>query len=67
MSAKAIYECEGKRLLAQWLPEGTPGRDNLLVADFAHGSNWETIEAAHPFLSKTVGPRTPSLHTLAQP
>ncbi|EDQ92123.1 uncharacterized protein MONBRDRAFT_35919 [Monosiga brevicollis MX1] len=53
MSAKAIYECEGKRLLAQWLPEGTPGRDNLLVADFAHGFNWETIEAAHPFLSKT--------------
>jgi hypothetical protein len=54
MSAKAIWEVTGKALLAQHLPEGTPGRENLLVADFGHGSRWEEIEAAHPFLNKAV-------------
>eukprot|EP00730_Choanoeca_flexa_P001355 TRINITY_DN10599_c0_g1_i1.p1 TRINITY_DN10599_c0_g1~~TRINITY_DN10599_c0_g1_i1.p1 ORF type:complete len:1084 (+),score=357.09 TRINITY_DN10599_c0_g1_i1:95-3346(+) len=54
MSAKAIWEVTGKSLLAKHLPEDTPGRDNLLVADYGHGSRWEEIEAAHPFLNKAT-------------
>lgn len=55
MAAKAIREVDGKRLLARCLPEGCPGRENLLVANYGHGSNWEEIEATHPFLNKKVG------------
>jgi hypothetical protein len=57
MSAKAIREAAGKRLLARNLPLSCPGRDNLLVADYALGGDWEAVEAAHPFLRQKVRER----------
>ncbi len=52
MSAKAIREADGKRILAKNLPDGCPGRDNLLAASYSQGELWETLEAAHPFVNK---------------
>ena len=52
MSAKAIYEVDGKRLLAENLPEGCPGKNNIFIAGFGEGDSWEKVQEAHPFLTQ---------------
>lgn len=52
MSAKAISEADGKRLLATHLPEDCPGKSNIRIASYGPNNDWENIVNAHPFLKE---------------
>eukprot|EP00043_Microstomoeca_roanoka_P013138 m.128737 g.128737 ORF g.128737 m.128737 type:complete len:1073 (+) comp15678_c0_seq1:229-3447(+) len=52
MSAKAIREADGKRLLAQYLPDGCPGKNNIFIASYGPSDSWEKVAEAHPFITQ---------------
>ncbi|EGD77886.1 acly protein [Salpingoeca rosetta] len=52
MSAKAIREVDGKRLLAEFLPADCPGKKNIAIAAFGPGDSWERLAENHPFLTQ---------------
>eukprot|EP00049_Salpingoeca_infusionum_P004291 m.76617 g.76617 ORF g.76617 m.76617 type:complete len:1071 (-) comp12493_c0_seq1:373-3585(-) len=51
MSAKAICEVDAKSLVAKFLPEGSPGKDTVLVAGYKKGNNFQDVVQQHAFLS----------------
>eukprot|EP00056_Hartaetosiga_gracilis_P009079 m.130072 g.130072 ORF g.130072 m.130072 type:complete len:1078 (+) comp13055_c2_seq4:64-3297(+) len=52
MSAKAITEADGKRILKENLPSHCPGKNNIFCASFGKDSDWEKVLAENPFLKE---------------
>ena len=55
MSAKAISETYGKGLLARTLPEGCPGRANILAARVTSSTTRESLVREYPFCGDPDG------------
>lgn len=52
MSAKAIYESDGKTLLSKYLVNGSYVKNRFVV--ISKDSNWDDLMAENPWLKKEV-------------
>ena len=53
MSAKAIYETDGKSLLAKWLQNSNYTKNKFAIV--VHDTNWDELVKENPWIQNEVG------------